>query len=127
MTITVRDVDDQKDLEKFFSEELPTIGVRKDRNIFTSAYELTWPMPPQPTREGKFIRWREYSSIVVWSDRAISMLVKVGGSARVREAVLACRVQGQADRIIYDLQEILKAIEGPEEEEIDGTDEEAAG
>lgn len=95
-------------LDRFFNTDLPAIGADVDRNIYKNSQEVSWPMPPQPIRDGKFVRWRDYRSVVNWHGALINMLLQAGGYRRVIEAVISCRIQDQIDRLECDLLEALK-------------------
>ena len=113
--MTVRVVEEtlvDKAIKKLFGEELPAIGIATDRNIYRSAWEVAWPLPPHPSKEGKYIRWRDYVSSVRWDSRLLDLLAEVGGERRIREAVLSCRIQDQVERLYCD----LKDATAPDEE-----------
>lgn len=101
-------------LKRFFNTDLPAIGADTERNIFKSSYQIAWPMPPQPMRDGQFIRWRAYLSPVSWSDLLIEALTQAGGYRRVIEAVISCRIQDQVDQLDCQLREATEELPAEE-------------
>lgn len=104
------------EVERLFTLELPAIGALTGRNIFTQSWEVSWPMPPRPHREGHDVfAWKEFVSLVSWDDRLLRKLQDLGGDLIMRMAVVSCRVQEQVAMLNMDIYEL-------EQEEKDARD-----
>ena len=91
-------VENEKDIRTWFETGLPAAFVQTKRNIFKATWEVSWPMPPQPLKHGAFLSWNSYLTTVEWKDELIDLLIRSSGAQRVKEVVLACRTQTEADR-----------------------------
>jgi hypothetical protein len=117
MTVKVVDDNSVERVKRLFSAILPAAGARVERDVFAAATKIAWPMPPQPQVDGRFIRWREYRSVVAWRDEEVTLLREVGGWRRVYEAILSCRLQEQVDTLTGELLTAVKLTTIPDEVE----------